>query len=94
MAFNFGGKKKTPAAAQKPPVNNNQTKKVAPSSKPATPPKKTAQTPAPVQAAETSDFAGGLIGSDVEARQFDPFQLSAGRSAETLNWYRAAELKV
>lgn len=40
------------------------------------------------------EFANGLVGSDVEAPEFDPFQLSAGRSEETLNWYRAAELKV
>lgn len=42
----------------------------------------------------TSDFAYGLVGSDVESPNFDPLQLSAGRSEETVNWYRAAELKV
>jgi hypothetical protein len=26
--------------------------------------------------------------------EFDPFGLSSGRSEETVNWYRAAELKV
>jgi hypothetical protein len=40
------------------------------------------------------DFAYGLVGSDVELGEFDPFGLSAGRSEETVNWYRAAELKV
>jgi hypothetical protein len=40
------------------------------------------------------DFAYGLVGSDVEAPNFDPLQLSSGRSEETVNWYRAAELKV
>jgi hypothetical protein len=40
------------------------------------------------------DFAYGLVGSDVEAPNFDPLQLSAGRSEETVNWYRSAELKV
>ncbi len=41
-----------------------------------------------------SGFAGGLVGSDVEAPNFDPLQLSVGRNEETLAWYRAAELKV
>jgi hypothetical protein len=41
-----------------------------------------------------NDFAYGLVGSDVEAPNFDPLQLSAGRSEETVNWYRSAELKV
>ena len=40
------------------------------------------------------EFAYGLVGSDVEVPNFDPLQLSAGRSEETVNWYRAAELKV
>jgi len=40
-----------------------------------------------------SGFAGGLVGSDVEAPDFDPFNLSAGASDETISWYRAAELK-
>jgi light-harvesting complex I chlorophyll a/b binding protein 4 len=39
------------------------------------------------------DFAGGLVGSDVEAIAFDPWKLSAERDAEGLAWYRAAELK-
>lgn len=47
-----------------------------------------------VSKAMSSGFANGLVGSDVEAPEFDPLQLAAGRSAETLNWYRAAELKV
>lgn len=46
--------------------------------------------PAPV----VPQFANGLVGSDVEAPEFDPLQLSAGRSEETIAWYRAAELKV
>ena len=29
----------------------------------------------------------------MEVPNFDPFGLSAGRSDETLQWYRAAELK-
>ena len=41
-----------------------------------------------------NEFAYGLVGSDVEVPNFDPLQLSAGRSEETVNWYRAAELKV
>jgi len=40
-----------------------------------------------------SSFAGGLVGADVEAGEFDPFKLSQGVSSETLEWYRAAELK-
>ena len=47
-----------------------------------------------VAAAQKSSFAYGLVGSDVESPNFDPLQLSAGRSEETVNWYRAAELKV
>lgn len=43
--------------------------------------------------AATSGFAGGLVGSDVEAFNFDPLELSKDRSPETLAWYRAAELK-
>lgn len=39
------------------------------------------------------EFCNGLVGSDVEAPNFDPLQLSAGRDAETINWFRAAELK-
>jgi light-harvesting complex I chlorophyll a/b binding protein 4 len=55
--------------------------------------------PAPTKVAPVAptpvvpQFAGGLVGSDVEAPEFDPFQLSAGRSEETINWYRSAELK-
>lgn len=49
----------------------------------------------PVRSTQASSgFLGGLVGSDVEAPEFDPFQLSAERSEETINWYRAAELKV
>ena len=51
---------------------------------------KAVQKPAPV----VNQFAGGLVGSDVEAPEFDPLQLSTGKSEETLAWYRAAELKV
>ncbi len=43
--------------------------------------------------ARNPDFAGGLVGSDVEAIAFDPWKLSAERDAEGLAWYRAAELK-
>jgi len=39
------------------------------------------------------DFAGGLIGSDVETPKFDPWGLSADTDEATLGWYRAAELK-
>jgi len=46
----------------------------------------------PTKAAPPS-FAYGLVGSDVEAPEFDPLQLSAGKSEETIQWYRAAELK-
>lgn len=49
---------------------------------------------APKPAVRKDDnFAGGLIGSDVEALAFDPWKLSADRDAEGLAWYRAAELK-
>lgn len=48
------------------------------------------KTPAPVP----KTFANGLVGSDIEAPNFDPLKLSSGLSEETLNWYRAAELKV
>jgi hypothetical protein len=47
-----------------------------------------------VQKVVVPDFAYGLVGSDVEAGNFDPLELSAGRSEETVNWYRSAELKV
>lgn len=43
--------------------------------------------------APTSSFAGGLVGADVEAGEFDPLDLSVGLTDETLQWYRAAELK-
>ena len=39
------------------------------------------------------DFAGGLLGSDVEVKDFDPLGLSKDKSDETLAYYRAAELK-
>lgn len=55
-----------------------------------TPAGKKAPAPAPVPVG----FANGLIGSDVEAGEFDPFKLSVGASPDTVNWYRAAELKV
>lgn len=44
-------------------------------------------------APQDPDFCYGLVGSDIEAGQFDPFDLSTGRTEETINWYRAAELK-
>ena len=53
---------------------------------------KAAPVPAPAPT-PSSFFAGGLVGSDVEVPDWDPFKLSEGRSAETLSWYRAAELK-
>ena len=92
--------KKAAAPLPKPPA----PKKVA-ASKPAAPAPKKASAPLPkspapksVTPAKTfqasSGFASGLIGSDVEAGEFDPLELSAGRSAETIAWYRAAELKV
>lgn len=49
--------------------------------------------PAPAPTPVASFFAGGLVGADVEAGDFDPWKLSEGRSDETLAWYRAAELK-
>lgn len=51
-------------------------------------------TPAPVRSVTSSSFAYGIVGSDIEAPEFDPLQLSIGRSEETISWYRAAELKV
>jgi len=48
---------------------------------------------APAPAPVSKFFAGGLVGSDVEVPDWDPFKLSEGRSSETLAWYRAAELK-
>ncbi len=59
--------------------------------KSAPPAKQVKAAPAPVPVVPS--FAGGLVGSDVEAPEFDPFQLSAGASEEKLQWYRAAELK-
>ena len=58
--------------------------------KKAAPAKPVKKAPAPV----VSSFANGLVGSDVEAPEFDPLNLSTGVSEETINWYRAAELKV
>eukprot|EP01038_Epipyxis_sp_PR26KG_P011707 gene11707-15672_t len=59
--------------------------------------KKAAPVPTPakktVSKAPSSDFAYGIVGSDVEAKDFDPLKLSAGKSEETIAWYRAAELK-
>lgn len=61
-------------------------KKKAPAPKQAPPP----PPPAPV----VQEFAGGLSGVDVEFKKgFDPWGLSLDRDEETLNWYRAAELK-
>ena len=34
----------------------------------------------------TMDFAGGLVGADVEVKEFDPLGLSKGKSDETLGW--------
>lgn len=88
--------KKVAAPLPKPPAPK---KVAAPAPKPAAPAPKKAAAPAPksVTPAKTfqasSGFASGLIGSDIEAGEFDPLELSAGRSAETLAWYRAAELK-
>jgi light-harvesting complex I chlorophyll a/b binding protein 1 len=55
--------------------------------------------PAKKSAAQSSGFAGGLVGVATEnpflalPLEFDPFGLSVGKSEETLAWYRAAELK-
>jgi len=38
-------------------------------------------------------FAGGLVGNDIDAPNFDPLGLSKTADDETLKWYRAAELK-
>ena len=59
-------------------------------------PAKAAPAPAPVKKSIASGegFAGGLNGVAIEVGPFDPLGLSAGKSAETLEWYRAAELKV
>lgn len=40
------------------------------------------------------EFANGLPGSLPPFENFDPFQLSAAASEETIDWYRSAELKV
>lgn len=76
--FNFGGKKAAPAPA---PVKGKTVGKTVSKN---TVSKKSA----------SSDFAYGLVGSDVEVPNFDPFGLSSGKSEETVQWYRAAELKV
>jgi hypothetical protein len=55
--------------------------------------KKATPPPAPV-APKPVGFAYDLVGSDVEFPKFDPWQLSVDKSEETINWYRAAELKV
>jgi len=47
----------------------------------------------PASVPTSSGFAYGLVGSDVEAPEFDPFGLSVGVTEETMLWYRAAELK-
>jgi hypothetical protein len=103
MNMMFGTKKvakPTPAkpAPTKPAAKSTPAKKPTPPKptpvKKAAPVKKSAPAPAPVKKAASGDFAYGLVGSDVEAPQFDPFKLSVGRPAETVYWYRAAELKV
>lgn len=72
-------------------------KKAAPAAvkKVAAPVKKAAPAPKKAVAAPVSnpDFAGGLIGSDVEAIRFDPWNLAAERDPEGLAWYRSSELK-
>lgn len=83
MMFNFGKPK--------------QAKEIKPTGKSTGKPTKGgkgAKSVAPVKKMAASGFAAGLVGSDVEAPEFDPLQLSVGRSEETLSWYRAAELKV
>ncbi|KAM3576410.1 hypothetical protein VYU27_001760 [Nannochloropsis oceanica] len=91
--------KKAAAAAVKKaaPVKKAATaavKKAAPVKKAATAAVKKA-VPVKKVAAPLSnpDFAGGLIGSDVEAIRFDPWNLAAERDPEGLAWYRSAELK-
>lgn len=91
MLFNFNKKAAPVSEAPKKgavPVKGGKAAPPAPAAKG----KITKAAPAPVPVA--SSFAAGLVGSDVEAPEFDPLQLSAGRSEETLAWYRAAELKV
>ena len=78
-------KKAAPAPVKK--AAPSPIKAVSSTPKPKSAPKPTA----PV--ASNPNFAAGLIGSDIEAGEFDPFELSAGRSEETMLWWRAAELK-
>ena len=40
-----------------------------------------------------SDEAVGLVGTDIEYPEFDPWGLTKGADAEKIAWYRAAELK-
>ncbi len=80
-------KKATPAPAPVKKAAPAPVKAISSTPKPKLAPKPTA----PV--ASNPNFAAGLIGSDIEAGEFDPFELSAGRSEETLLWWRAAELK-
>lgn len=79
------------------PVSKVAPKKAAPAPKKAAPaPKKAAPTRAAAKLAaplSNPDFAGGLIGSDVEAIRFDPWNLASERDPEGLAWYRSAELK-
>ncbi len=101
-------KKAAPAAApaKKGPVKAAPAKKAAPVKPAAKPAAKSAPVkkaaPAPVKKAapapkaapvSSPDFAGGLIGSDVEAIRFDPWNLAAERDPEGLAWYRSSELK-
>eukprot|EP00638_Chattonella_subsalsa_P012544 CAMPEP_0117781282 /NCGR_PEP_ID=MMETSP0948-20121206/2747_1 /TAXON_ID=44440 /ORGANISM="Chattonella subsalsa, Strain CCMP2191" /LENGTH=205 /DNA_ID=CAMNT_0005609271 /DNA_START=80 /DNA_END=694 /DNA_ORIENTATION=+ len=77
-----------PAPAPKAaPVKKTAAPKKAPA-------KKAAPAPAPVAVSSVGNaFSAGLVGSSVEAPEFDPLKLSYDRSEETLAWYRAAELK-
>ena len=67
----------------------------APAKKASAPPaKKAAPKAAPKAAFQASgSFAYGLIGADTEAGEFDPLGFSTQVDEETVNWYRAAELK-
>jgi hypothetical protein len=77
----FGpSKKSAPAPAPAP------AKKAAPA-----PVKKSA--PAAASFVSSGSFAYGLIGSDVEAGEFDPLGFSSQVDQKTVEWYRAAELK-
>jgi len=40
-----------------------------------------------------SDEAIGLVGTDIEYPEFDPWGLTKGADADKIAWYRAAELK-